>query len=256
VSRSKILIPSVLVALSVASAAHADPRPFTFSNDTYPMGKGDWEYEQWVTWRANKENESDYQRFDFRHEFEYGVTDNFDIAVYLPTWRYEDSEDFSGTRFGSVDVEGIVYLSNPVTDAVGIGLYAETKIGEDSLGFENKLLVQKDVGNWVFLYNLVLETELEGVFSTEEENEVEGELKHTFGASYAIAPGWFVGAEGIVESAFADWSEYEGTTVYLGPAVSYQRHENIWFTVTPTYQLTDNEGEADFNVRLIAALRF
>jgi hypothetical protein len=40
-------------------------------------------------------------------------------------------------------------------------LYAETKVGEDSLGFEYKLLAQKDVGNWIFLYNLVLETEVE-----------------------------------------------------------------------------------------------
>ena len=253
---SRLLVLCVLLAVAAPTVVRADPRPFTFSNDTYPMGKGDWEYEQWVTWRVSKEDESDYQRFDFRHEFEFGVTDTFDIAVYLPTWRYEDSEEFSGTRFGSVDVEGIVYLSNPVTDAVGIGLYAEAKVGEESLGFENKLLVQKDVGNWVFLYNLVLETELEGVFSTEEENEVAGELKHTFGVSYAVAPGWFLGGEGIVESAFADWSEYEGTTVYAGPAVSFQRNENFWFTLTPTYQLTDNEDEADFNVRLIAALRF
>jgi hypothetical protein len=154
-----------------------------------------------------------------------------------------------------VDVEGIVYLSNPVTDVVGIGLYAEAKIGEDSLGFENKLLVQKDVGKWVFLYNLVLETELEGVFG-EDENEVEGEIAHTFGATYAIAPGLFLGAEGIVETVYEDWSEYEGTTVYAGPAFSYQRNERFWFTLTPTYQLTDNEDEADFNVRLIAAIQF
>ncbi|HZN69356.1 MAG TPA: hypothetical protein VFB66_29040, partial [Tepidisphaeraceae bacterium] len=131
---------------------NADPRPFTFSNDTYSMGKGDWEYEQWVTYRTHKEDESDYQRFDFRHEFEFGLTNNFDLAFYVPTWHYEDSEDFSGTQFDSVDVEGIVYLSNPVNDFVGIGIYSEVKIGDESLGFENKLLVQKDVGKWIFLY--------------------------------------------------------------------------------------------------------
>jgi hypothetical protein len=253
-----MLRTSWLVILSVvlsAAMVRADPRPFTFNNDTYPMGKGDWEYEQWVTYRTSKEDESDYQRFDFRHEFEFGLADNFDLAVYLPTWRYEDSEEVSGTRFGSVDVEGIVYLSNPVTDFVGIGLYNEVKVGEDALGFETKLLLQKDVGDWVFIYNLVLETELDGVFG-EDENEVEGELKHTAGASYAIAPGLFLGAEGVVESAYEDWSEYGGTTVYAGPAFSYQKNERFWFTVTPMYQLTDNEDEADLNVRLIAAIQF
>jgi hypothetical protein len=241
--------------LALSAVASADPRPFTFSNDTYAMGKGDWEYEQHVTYRTHKEEESDYQRFDFRHEFEFGLADNFDLAVYLPTWRYEDSEEFSGTRFGSVDVEGIVYLTNPVRDVVGIGLYNEIKVGEEMLGFEQKLLVQKDVGNWIFLYNLVVETELEGVFG-EEENEVEGELAHTFGVSYGGVKGWFLGAEAVVESVYEEWSEYEGTTVYAGPAVSYQGNERVWFTLTPTYQLTDNEDEADFNIRLIAGLMF
>ena len=255
-SRIGSIVGVSVVFVALYSPVNADPRPFTFSNDTYSMGKGDWEYEQWVTYRTHKEDESDYQRFDFRHEFEFGLTNNFDLAFYVPTWHYEDSEDFSGTQFDSVDVEGIVYLSNPVNDFVGIGIYSEVKIGDESLGFENKLLVQKDVGKWIFLYNLVLETEIEGVFSNEEENEVEGELKHTAGVSYAAAPGWFVGAEAVVESEFEDWSEYEGTTVYAGPAISYQGHERFWFTVTPTYQLTDNEEEADFQIRLIAAIQF
>ena len=243
---------AVVVAARIASA---DPRPFTFGNDTYPMGKGQWEYEQHVRYRAHKEDESDYQRFDFRHEFEFGLADNFDLAFYLPTWRYEDSDDFSGTRFDSVDIEAIVYLSNPVEDILGIGLYNEIKIGDESLGFETKLLVQKDVGKWVFLYNLVLETEIEHVFG-EGEAEVEGELAHTLGASYAIADGWFLGAEAVVESAYEDWSHYEGTTVYAGPAISFQGHERFWVTVTPAYQLTDNEDEADFYVRMIAGWQF
>lgn len=252
----RLAVYSVLVsAIALSAPVMADPRPFTFSNDTYPMGKGDWEYEQWATYSVSKEDESDFQRLDLRHEFEFGLADNFDLAFYLPSWRYEDSEDFSGTQFGSVDVEAIVYLSNPVTDPVGLGLYNEVKIGDESLGFETKVLVQKDVGDWVFLYNLVLETGIDGVFGNGA-NEVEGELKHTVGVSYAIAPGLQLGAEGIVESVYADWSEYEGTTVYAGPAFSYQRNERFWFTVTPTFQLTDNEGDADFQIRLIAGLMF
>jgi hypothetical protein len=152
--------------------------------------------------------------------------------------------------------KGVFYVSNPVTDPVGLGLYGEVRVGEKSLEFENKLLVQKDVGKWVFVYNLVLETELEGVFSTSEENELEGVLGHTFGASYAVANGWFVGAEAVVESVFDDWSEYEHTTVYAGPAVSFQGLEHLWVTVTPTYQLTDVEDEPDFVVRMIAGWQF
>ena len=252
----KLSLAAVTILFSLPLTAWADPRPFTFSNDTYPMGKGDWEYEQHVSWRKHKEGDTGYDRVDFRHEFEFGLADNFDLAVYLPSWNYEDSKDRSGVHFGSVDVETIFYFSNPVTDPVGIGLYNEVKVGEGELEFEHKLLVQKDVGKWVFLYNLIIETEVEGAFREEEENEIEGVLGHSVGVSYAVAPGWFFGAEGFVESVFEDWSEYEHTTAYLGPVLSYQGNDRWWATVTPVYQLTDTEDEADFQVRLIVGLMF
>ena len=244
--------------LAMTAVASADPRPFTFSNDTYAMGKGDWEFEQHVTWKSHKDDDSGFNRIDFREEFEFGLTDNFDLAVYLPTWRYEDAEDDDGTTFQSVDVEGIVYFTNPVTDAVGLGLYNEVKIGDEFLGFETKLLVQKDVGNWVFLYNLVAETTIEGLFNAEdEENEVEGELKNTFGVAYALTDGIFVGGEAIVETVFEEWSHYEDTHVYAGPVVSFQNLGNFWVTITPTFLLTqDDEDEADFQVRMIAGYQF
>jgi hypothetical protein len=240
---------------SVQTIALADPRPFTFSTDTYAVGKGRWEYEQWVTWSTQKESDSGFQRLEFRHEFEFGVADNFDLALYLPVWRYDDADGQAATRFGSVGVEGVVYLSNPVTDFVGVGLYSEVQAGERSLTFENKLLVQKDVGNWIFLYNLVAETELEGVFG-DGENEIEGELAHTFGVSYAFPKGWFLGGEAVVESVYEDWSHYEGTTVYAGPAISYQGNDHFWFTITPAYQLTNHDDEPDWQVRMIAGLTF
>src|SRR5688572_2691732 len=255
---SRLVAFSIIVVVAGTSApALADPRPFTFSNDTYPMGKGDWEFEQHVRYRAHKDDEPGYELYQFREEFEFGVADNFDLAVYLPSWRYEDSDAHNGMKFESVDIEGIFYFTNPVTDFVGIGLYGEVKIGDDSLGFENKLLVQKDVGNWVFLYNFVVETEIEGILSdTEDENEVTGELKHTFGASYNFPDTpFFVGAEAQIESEYADWSDYEGTTAYAGPNFSYQGNP-FWITVTPTFQVTNRDSEAEFQLRMILGWQF
>ena len=241
-----------------ATVASADPRPFTFSNDTYPMGKGDFEFEQWATWEHHTDEDPGHNRIVFREELEFGVADNFDLAVYLPTWSYEDTDEDDGLKFQSVDVEAIVYLSNPVEDVVGFGIYNEAKIGEESLGFETKLLLQKDVGNWVFAYNLVLETEIEGIFhGAEDENEIEGELKHTFGVAYALTEGIFVGAEAVVESEYEDWSEYEGTSVYAGPVVSVQNLGPVWITATPAFLLTqEDEGEPDLEFRVIVGYQF
>ena len=231
----------------------ADARPFTFVYDTYPMGKGNWEFEQWATWHQT----GDDNVFRFREEFEIGLADNFDLGIYLPNWRYEDTEERSGMDFESVGVEGIVYFLNPVTDAIGLGWYNEISIGEDELEFETKLLVHKDIGNWTLAYNLILETELEHVFDVDEENEVEGVLEHTLGASYAFGNGDIrAGGELLIESVYEDWESYDDTFVYAGPVVSYQGAKNWWVTVTPMVQLTDNDDEADFMVRMLAGLSY
>jgi hypothetical protein len=253
----RIVAFAALSALILPLGASADPRPFTFGYDTYAVGKGNAEFEQWVTWNNHKEDERGYNLYEIREEVEFGLADNFDIAFYVPNWNYEDSKERTGTHFDSVGVEGILYLSNPVTDPVGLGIYTEIRVGEGSAALENKLLVQKDVGNWIFLYNFVVETEVEGIFNHhEEENEVEGALEHTFGVSYALPKGVFIGAEAIVASEYEDWSDYAGTTVYAGPVVSFQNLGNFWVTFTPTFQITDQEQEPDFQFRMIAGYQF
>src|SRR5688500_13361244 len=239
--------------LITASLASADPRPFTFTYDTYPVGKGNIELEQWATWQQS----GDDNVVRFREEIEFGVLDNFDLAVYLPNWRYESTDDRDGIDFESVSVEAIVYLMNPVTDAFGLGLYQEIGVGEDEIELETKPLLQKDIGNCVLCYNLTIETEIEVVFDDLAENEVEGVIEHTFGASYGFGKGDVrVGGELVVESIYEDWENYEDTIVYAGPVFSYWGGKNWFVTVTPMMQVTDNDDEADFQVRMIAGYGF
>src|SRR5687767_9719126 len=102
--------------LLVAGVASADPRPFTFTSDAYPMGKGEWEYEQWVTYSGHTDEDSGFLQLDFRHEFEFGVADNVDLALYMPEWRYQETDGEDGTTFRGGALELVVYLTNPVKD--------------------------------------------------------------------------------------------------------------------------------------------
>jgi len=247
---------SAFAVLLIAAGVRADPRPFTFVEDTYPETKGEVEYEQWFTWQTHTNQDHGFDRFDFRHEFEFGITDNFDLSLYVPNWHYEDSAVRKGAHFDSVGVEGILYLSNPVTDFLGSALYGEINIGDEEIEYEFKLLLQKDVGNWTFAYNLILETEVEGVFHSDEENEVDGVLGHGLGVSYSLGPKWRVGGEMAIESVYQDWSRYEDTTVYAGPVMSYAGDKHWWVTVTPAFQLTDVDDEADFALRMVAGWEF
>src|SRR5436190_19060106 len=235
-----------------ATFAQADPRPFTFNYDTYAVGKGNAEYEQWITSKTRTDEDHSYSRFDFRHEIEYGLADNFDISIYFANWRYENTDSHTGTHYDDSSVELIYYVLNPVEHFIGLGLYNEIAVGDGSLAFEQKILVQKDIGNWTLIYNLVFETELEGVFKKNATVETEGVLGNTFGVSYALpfAPGVRLGAESVIESIYADWIDYQHTTYYSGPNISYTSGRQWWLTLTGLYQLSSIDDEPDYVVRL------
>src|SRR5258707_15437079 len=100
------------LALSTSIAA-ADPRPFTFTYGAYPIGKGALEYEQWITFNADKSSDHGFRQFQFRHELEYGISDNFDLGLYLLQWDYTDSRDESGTNYDGAAAEFIYTIFNP-----------------------------------------------------------------------------------------------------------------------------------------------
>ena len=250
----------ILIAASLAlpALAFADPRPFTFNYDTYAVGKGNAEYEQWVTYKTRTDEDNSYTRFDFRQEIEYGLSDNFDISIYFADFSYENTDAHTGAQYDDSAVETIYYVTNPVEDFIGLGLYNEIAVGDGSLAFEQKILVQKDIGNWTLIYNLVFETELEGVFKKNATVETEGVLGNTFGVSYALpfAPGVRFGAESVIESIYADWNDYQHTTCYAGPNISYTSAHHWWLTLTGLYQLSSVDDEPDYVLRLIAGWEF
>jgi hypothetical protein len=253
--------PSSLAAFAAvlvvsATFAKADPRPFAYTYDLYNEGKGVVEYEQWMTWKTHKGEDHGFDSFEFRHEIEIGITDNFDLSFYVPSWHYEDSKEFKGSRFDSVGVEAIVYLTSPVKDFIGIGLYQEINVGEHEAEFETKVLFQKDVGKWIFAYNLIFETEIEDIFKPNSSADVTGEFNHSLGVSYALSPSFQVGAEALVELEYENWSKYEKTNVFAGPVVSWRANEHFWVTGTALFQLSSEADEPDFQLRIIAGWVF
>src|SRR4030095_2437128 len=102
---------TILLGLTLTTLA--DPRPFTFTTDAYPVGKGGWEYEQWITYQGHKKDDHDFSRFDFRHEFEFGVADNVDLAFYFPQWRWEREDGDTNVTFQGGAAETVIYFLNP-----------------------------------------------------------------------------------------------------------------------------------------------
>jgi hypothetical protein len=212
------------------------------------MPAGAWEYEQWVTWKSRKENDHEFNRFDVRHEFEYGVTDRFTAALYLD-WRLQHSEDSS--QFRDVAVEGVYQLTDPTKDFIGSAIYGEVKLGDEVFAVEGKLILQKNIGPFIIAWNGEIEAEWEG----DDYEEDLGVFEQTLGVSYQVSPQFSFGVEALHEIEREDWREWSDHLVYVGPNVSY-RAGAWWITAAPLFQASDVDSEAEFQTRFIFGINF
>ncbi|MEW6746024.1 MAG: hypothetical protein AB1486_25065 [Planctomycetota bacterium] len=247
--RSRLPALGVLVTCAVASAnARADQRNFVFTYEATTMPPGQFEYEQWATWKTHKEVDSAFDRLEFRHEIEAGLTDDFQLAIYFADWRYQDGRSVvdDGAEVRDSAIEAIYALSDPNADLLGVALYGELKVGDELLATEGKLILQKNFGELITAYNLVVEAEWEG----EHYEEDNGKFEQTFGASLPLSRRLRAGIEMLHEIEREDWAEWADHVVYAGPNLSYGGGD-WWITLSPLFQLTDVDGEVDFQTRLI-----
>lgn len=246
-----MLAAGLLATGLTLTEAGAAERRFSYSYETTTAPVGTWEYEQWMTWK----HYSNKDRFDFRHELEYGITDRLQLGIYLADWRYEnvDGGD-SKADYKSSGLELIYQLTDPNKSAFGSALYGEVLVGDEKIELEGKLLLQKNIGPLVLVYNAVLEAEWEGD-SLDNLDESVGVWENTFGASYQINPSFFVGVEAVHEIEFAEWSDAGDHVVYAGPNISF-RKGNFFTTVAGLFQVTDVDGEPESQLRVLAGIHF
>jgi hypothetical protein len=245
-----ILLATALCA-SLVTPSQASERRFAYSYETTTQPKGVWEYEQWMTWKSYDNKE----RFDFRHEFEYGITDTLQLGIYLADWRYEDVDgEGSEADYKASGFELIYQLTDPNKSPFGSALYGEVLVGDEKIELEAKFLLQKNFGPLTAVYNAVLEAEWEGE-SLDNLNEKVGVWENTFGLSYQVSPSFFVGVEAVHELEFPDWSSAGSHVVYAGPNVSF-RKGNVFATIAGLFQVTDVDGEPSSQLRVLCGINF
>lgn len=245
------LLAWMLAGGAAAQAPVADGRDFTFLYQTSTLPRGEHEYEQWVTWQTDKESDAAYDRFEFRQEFEHGVSDRLQFAFYLATWRYTRSGAGSNTVVHDTAVELVYKLSDPGSTALGAALYGEVKLDSELFELEGKLLLEKPLGPWTLAYNAVVEAEWE------EEDWVEdnGELAQLLGFSRRLSPRLSLGGELLHEIAVPDWQETADGVLWVGPNLAL-RGRGWWTTVTSLFQLSGEEDEPGLQVRALIGKPF
>lgn len=247
--RAALFVAVLLTASSMSAVA--GQRRFVFSYETTTSPKGAIEVENWVTWKQTRNSEGKVDRFDFRHELEFGVTDRLQAGIYLADWTYSPDDTEKKARYEHSGVELIYSLTNPTTDWLGSAVYLEVLGGDEVLEVEGKILLQKNFGPVTVAYNAVVEAEWEG--SKLEERT--GEFSQTLGVSYDLARNFSIGGELLHEIEFPNWGEAEDSRVWMGPNVSLHV-SRFYATLAGLFQVTDVADEPDVQTRLIVGFTF
>lgn len=259
------------IALALPGA-RATERLFTYSYEPETMPQGGFEYEQWVGLAAGRTaavGQEDYNRWEFRHEFEYGLTDNYTLSFYVneSLENFHDPlahQDHSDLHFDGISLENKYLVLNPAEHPVGLALYLEPRIAGDQAEVEQKIILGQRWGDWKWALNLTHATEWADDF-----HSTEGEVEVSLGLSRQLTPRWSVGLEARDHNELPDYREWENTAFYLGPVVSYRR-ERWWAALTVMPQIygtnfqgnpgqssyLDLEGYERWNARLIVGVSF
>ncbi len=241
--------------LGTLSSARADERFFSYVEEAEVTPKGEWEFEQWLTYRKGYpggDRNFDQHIWDFREEIEYGITDRLSGSLYLNfrndhyVARTEGFQNSSEFNFNGVSGELKYQVLNPNTQPVGLALYFEPTYGSDEQELEYKIIFSKNLGDkWVLAANITYEQEWE----KEEGLTVrESVLEFTAGASYRITPHWSAGLEARHHAVYEGiaLNDHLGTGVFVGPNVHYGTAKwGVTLTVMP--QVTGNPSDSGIN---------
>jgi len=270
---NKLFSAALAAGLSLIQA-NADERRFTYTYEPETLPQGAAEFEQWFTLRPGRTKEGDvkqgnYNKWEFREELEYGVTDNYSISLYLNTAHesYQDfnvdpAEDFSKFKFDGISLENRLLVLNPANHAVGLGLYLEPRYSGEEAEVEEKIILGQRHGNWKWALNLTHATEW-----ADNLRSTEGEFEVSLGLARDLGKNWSLGLELRDHNELPDYSKWENTALFLGPVVSY-RQEKWWAALTIMPQIyganfgenpdanthLELEGHERVNIRLIIGI--
>ncbi len=238
-----------------------------YTTETVPAGH--WELEELVRDREGRAFGS-YNAMDFKTEAEYGVTDNFQVALYLNSGTQNahqspDDDDPNGATgfsrknlyFQSVSTEFIYRILSPVKDKIGLAFYLEPEVDfydlhnglkyGGSYELEFRVLVQKNFleDQVIVAFNLGLEAETIR-FKGDTDRNSELDWNNEIGVTYRVAPNWYAGLEGRNHNEYGNFKVHEHSVFWVGPAVHYA-NQKVWMTLGVLRQVYGTPSGVDEN---------
>ena len=275
-----------LFALSSRGFASEPLFGYLYTTDLLPEKK--LEIEQWFTDREGQA-QGHFHHVDMSTELEYGVTNNFQLALYA-NYMYADesansvrgltegieipythdaTQPYKQGRFDGLSIEAMYRVFSPYLSPVGLAFSVEPEFSYYEDGLELRTILQKNFMDdqlvlaanfWVDFdrevsSNLVVpgSTDIpDGSFSNATYAEID------LGGSYRFTSNWSFGLEFRNHNEYAGFSlshnDQDHTAFFLGPNIHYAA-EKWFFTLSVLRQLgsiayTDNQKAEIFNGKL------
>ncbi len=223
----------------ISQNAYADRRSYVWTYEYMTMPKGMLEVETYITFAIPKLEDSDNNTIKPQVEFEYGVTDRFDVALYQ-NWKIENSKSDNHGEYEGFKIRSRYRIGEKGKYIIDPLLYLEYKRNDDfhkPHEIEAKIIIAKDLGDFNISYNQIFERNLE--------NEGKSEHAYASGISYAFGPRFKVSLE--------SKGNYSESKYSIGPTVSYS-FGKFWAALGVQAGLTDKTDE--LQSRLIVGVPF
>lgn len=229
----------LFLILGLTQNSFADRRSYVWTYEYQTLPKGMSEIEYYSTVKIPDTNDQSIKTLENWLEFEYGVTNHFDLAVYQ-MFKTKDKREETDTKYDGTKVraryrfgEKGQYLLDPL-------LYVEYKRSakhHDPHQLELKVILAKDIGNFNIAYNQILNQALESDGVTESE--------YALGIKYKLNHWFSLGAE--------SKGSYLSDKYYFGPTFSFG-FGRFWVSAGVVSRM--HKRADDLQVRVIAGIPF
>lgn len=238
---------AMLLSLMVLMApnAFAHERHYVWNAEYRTLPQGTWELESITTSKVPDLKRSNANKWEYKQELEYGLTDHITIAHY----EHWETVNKSGagkdtTKYSGFDFEAKYRIGEMGKYWVDPLLYFEIKRDprkkDIPLTLEGKIVLSKDIGKLNVVYNQIIESQMGRKGLTEQ--------AFTFGLNYEISDGVRLG----FESKGQYWNpENHRNKLAMGPTLSYV-HQCFWVALGTLFGV--NRAADDWQSRLIVGV--
>jgi hypothetical protein len=230
----------LLPGLSLAADRH-----FILNYESNNLGQGERDLETY-TWYLFGRN-TFYSAMNQSIEFETGLDVGIQTSLYLNfTQQYADQGNgpqLTGPVLDGISNEWKFKLMDSSADSFGLGLYLEPEFEPDDFELESKVIVDKNMGSWLWTFNLLAAPTFD--YTNTNESFL---LRPSLGAGLFLSDAVFIGFEAMDEN-FYDNAPMR-SVFSAGPCIQYSG-KNWWVELcflpqlsnvgNPTLDFTDSQ---------------